>query len=385
MLVQLFLFFLALLALPDWYIYQTYIRHTAWKRVRFVYWLPAVCLLVSMSFVFSVYEPGPEGLQRMSCFILIFLCFVVPKVLFALIDWLMKPLRFLFGKRSPGTCVAGAVALAGLGAVIYGATEGKQHFQIREVTIRSDELPAGFDGYRIVQLSDIHTGSWTGNGAALQKAVALVNAQQADAVVFTGDLVNDLAIELDEFIPVLRELRGRDGVYSVLGNHDYSMYIQWENPEAQKANLQSLKEKIACMGWRLLLNEHVILHCGGDSIALVGVENSGNPPFPDYADLPQALAGTEGLYKVLLTHDPTHWRRNVLPESDVQLTLSGHTHEMQFRIFGISPSQFVYPEHNGLYREGNRCLFVNIGLGYLRFPLRLGAWPEITVLTLRKE
>lgn len=138
------------------------------------------------------------------------------------------------------------------------------------------------------------------------------------------------------------------------------------------------------MGWKMLNNDHVILHHHGDSIALAGVENSGNPPFPNHGDLQKALKGTEGMYKILMSHDPTHWHREVLPESDVQLMLSGHTHEMQFSLFGFSLAKFVYPEHNGLYQEGKQSLFVNIGLGYLMFPMRLGAWPEITVITLHK-
>ena len=173
-------------------------------------------------------------------------------------------------------------------------------------------------------------------------------------------------------------------MYSVLGNHDYSPYIKWETKEAQEANLNSLKSKQAAMGWKILNNDHVILHHHGDSIALAGVENSGNPPFPNYGDMQKALKGTEGMYKILMSHDPTHWHREVLPESDVQLMLSGHTHEMQFSLFGFSPAKFVYPEHNGLYQEGKQSLFVNIGLGYLMFPMRLGAWPEITVITLHK-
>lgn len=384
MLIKLFLFFLVLLVLPDLYIYKTYIKRVSQKWIRWAYWLPTAFLLAGMLLVFSIHEPRPESMQRLSNFLLIFLCFAVPKALFVIVMLFMKLLYIISGKKLYGGYVAGALALSSLVYVLYGATEGKQHFQVREVTIDSDELPAGFDGYRIVQISDIHSGSWTGNGAALQKAVNLINDQHADLVLFTGDLVNNVATELDEFMPIFKQLNAKDGVYAVLGNHDYSPYIEWETESAKEANLKSLKEKQAAMGWKLLNNEHVIIRHNGDSIALVGVENSGNPPFPNHGDLPKALLGTEGMYKVLMSHDPTHWRREVLPESDVQLMLSGHTHEMQFSIFGFSPAKYVYPEHNGLYREGKQALFVNIGLGYLMFPMRLGAWPEITVITLRK-
>lgn len=384
MLIKLFLFFLVLLVLPDLYIYKAYIRRVSQRWIRWAYWLPSAFLLLGMILIFSIYEPRPESMQRLSNFLIIFLCFAVPKALFVIVILFMKLLYLISGRKLYGGYVAATLALASLVYVLYGVTEGKQHFQIREVTISSDELPAAFNGYRIVQISDIHSGSWTGNGGALQEAVDMINAQQPDLVLFTGDLVNNVSEELDEFIPILGQLKGKDGVYSVLGNHDYSPYIKWKTETAQEANLNSLKEKEAAMGWKLLNNEHIILHHNGDSIALVGVENSGNPPFPNHGDLPKALKGTEGMYKILMSHNPTHWRREVLPESDVQLMLSGHTHEMQFSIFGFSPAKYVYPEHNGLYREGKQSLFVNIGLGYVMFPMRLGAWPEITVITLRK-
>lgn len=384
MLIKLFLFFLVLLVLPDLYIYKAYIRRVSQRWIRWAYWLPSAFLLLGMILIFSIYEPRPESMQRLSNFLIIFLCFAVPKALFVIVILFMKLLYLISGRKLYGGYVAATLALASLVYVLYGVTEGKQHFQIREVTISSDELPAAFNGYRIVQISDIHSGSWTGNGGALQEAVDMINAQQPDLVLFTGDLVNNVSEELDEFIPILGQLKGKDGVYSVLGNHDYFPYIKWKTETAQEANLNSLKEKEAAMGWKLLNNEHIILHHNGDSIALVGVENSGNPPFPNHGDLPKALKGTEGMYKILMSHNPTHWRREVLPESDVQLMLSGHTHEMQFSIFGFSPAKYVYPEHNGLYREGKQSLFVNIGLGYVMFPMRLGAWPEITVITLRK-
>lgn len=387
MLLKLFLFFLALLLLPDLYIYKVYIHPaTTRKWIRRSYWLPMFLLLAGMATAFTLYDPQPENMHRFGLFLVLFLCIAVPKAFFSIVSLILCPLsRLLTGNRRYGGYIAGLVAVGLLGYILYGATEGKQHFQVKNVTISSEELPTGFDGYRIVQISDIHSGSWTGNSAALQKAVRLINDQQADLILFTGDLVNNMATEVDEFMSVLSQMHGKDGIYSVLGNHDYSPYIQWETEAARIANLQSLKRKQAAMGWTMLHNAHVILHHGGDSIALLGVENSGNPPFPNYGDLPKALRDTEGMYKILMSHDPSHWRREVVPRGDVQLTLSGHTHEMQFCIFGFSPARYVYPEHNGLYCEGKQFLYVNIGLGHLMFPLRLGAWPEITVITLHKE
>lgn len=384
MLIKLFVFFFLLLVLPDWYIYRAYIRHVSQRWIKRAYWMPTGFLLLGMGLIFSIHEPMPESMYQLSNFLLVYLCFAVPKAMFVIVILLMKLLYLISGRKLYGGYVAATLALASLAYVIYGATEGKQHFQVREVTIAYRDLPEAFDGYRILQLSDIHSGSWARNGKALQKAVDMANSRQPDLVAFTGDIVNNIAGELDEFMPILGQLKGKDGVYSVLGNHDYSTYIKWESEAAQQANLDSLKSKQARMGWQLLNNEHVILRRGKDSIALAGVENSGAPPFPNHGDLPKALKGTEGMFQILLSHDPSHWQREVLPESDVRLMLAGHTHEMQFSIFGFSPSRFVYPEHNGLYRKGDQALFVNIGLGYLMFPMRLGAWPEITVITLRK-
>lgn len=385
MLLKLGLFFTLLLLLPDWYIDRKLLRHTEYKGLRIFYWVPSGLLLAGMLFIFTLYRPGPDAMQQLSYFLIVFLCFSVPKALFVLMHLLLRGIARLTGKKLYGEQLAGTLALASLIYIIYGATAGKENFTVREVTFESPDLPIGFDGYRILQLSDLHTGSWKGNGRALQRAVDLCNQQQADVIVFTGDLVNNLASELKEFIPVLSGLKAKDGVFSVLGNHDYSPYIKWESPEMQQRNLEQLMEYEQEMGWKLLMNEHRMLYSGKDSIVLAGVENSGQPPFPNKGDLKKTLTGTEGLFKVLLSHDPTHWKREVLPQSDVQLMLAGHTHNMQFSLLGWSPSGLVYPEHEGLYISGGRGLYVNIGLGYLMFPMRLGAWPEITVITLKRK
>lgn len=385
-LIRTLLFLLLLLLLPDWYIYRRFVRRLSLRWMRTVYWIPTVLLLVGMLIVGLSHDFHPSSMQRLSSYILVFLLFAFPQAVFTIFSLILSPVRLIKRKCRTSEYIACAAALYALGALIYGATEGKQHFKVREVTIAYEDLPPAFDGYRILQLSDIHSGSWTGNTKALQKAIDICNAQQADLAVFTGDMINNMATELDEFVPALSRLKTKDGVYSVLGNHDYSPYVHWQSKEARNANLSSLINKQNHMGWHLLINDHVMLHRGQDSIVIAGVENSGNPPFPDRGDLSQALSDEcKGVFTVLLSHDPTHWRRNILPETDVQLTLSGHTHEMQFSLFGFCPIMFVYPEHNGLYREGNQALFVNIGLGYVMFPLRIGAWPEITVITLRKD
>lgn len=372
-LLLLFLFFIVLMGLPDWYIYRRYVSR--WKQVwmRRLYWLPSTLLLIGMFITFGTYEPRPEAMNRLSLLLIVFLCINVPKAIFALLPPLCK------------SHIGLAIALFTMAYLVFGATEGKQHFQVKEVTIESEALPRGFDGYRIVQLSDIHTGSWGNDTAPMLKAVNIINRLQPDLIVFTGDLVNNLASELDAFIPVFSQLKAKHGVYSVLGNHDYSTYIKWDTPQQQEAQLDSLKAKQARMGWTLLNNRHVKLHQQNDSIALIGVENSGRPPFPDHARLSEAMTGTAGMFQILLSHDPSHWRREVLPKTDIQLMLAGHTHAMQTRIFGFTPAQFVYPENDGLYQEGEQMLYVNIGLGHLLYPMRLGAWPEITLLTLKAK
>ena len=370
---ELFLFFIVLMALPDWYIYRHYIRHWKNKWMRLSYWIPSVSLLIAMGYIFGGFAPE-SSLSALGVFLVVFLCINVPKALFSILMPLVKK-----------TAIGLGIALLAMAYLIFGATEGKRYFQVKETTIESKDVPQGFDGYRIVQLSDMHVGSWNGNTQAMEKAVSIINDLQPDLIVFTGDLVNNLASELDNFIPVFSKLKAKDGVYSVLGNHDYSTYIHWENPEDQKEELVRLKQKQAEMGWTMLNNRHVKLYNQNDSIALIGVENSGRPPFPDYAKLSEAMQGTEGMFQILLSHDPTHWRREVLPQTDIELMLAGHTHAMQTKIFGFTPAQFIYEENDGLYQEGEQMLYVNIGLGHLLYPMRLGAWPEITLLTLRKS
>ena len=372
-LFELFLFFIVLMALPDWYIYRHYIRHWKNKWMRLSYWIPSVSLLVAMGYIFGGFAPE-SSLSALGVFLVVFLCINVPKALFSLLMPLVKK-----------TAIGLGIALLTMAYLIFGATEGKQYFQVKKTTIESKDVPQAFDGYRIVQLSDMHVGSWNGNTQAMEKAVSIINDLQPDLIVFTGDLVNNLASELDNFIPVFSKLKAKDGVYSVLGNHDYSTYIHWENPEDQKEELVRLKQKQAEMGWTMLNNQHIKLYNQNDSIALIGVENSGRPPFPDYAKLSEAMQGTEGMFQILLSHDPTHWRREVLPQTDIELMLAGHTHAMQTKIFGFTPAQFIYEENDGLYQEGEQMLYVNIGLGHLLYPMRLGAWPEITLLTLRKS
>jgi predicted MPP superfamily phosphohydrolase len=256
--------------------------------------------------------------------------------------------------------------------------------------LKFPNLPAGFHGFRMLQISDLHTGSFNSD-AHLKEAVALINKQEADVVFFTGDLVNNVADELVPYTNVLSQIRGKMGVYSVLGNHDYGDYVRWENDEEKIENLERLKHMQARMGWRLLMNEHVPLERNGDKIALLGIENWGmRAGFPKYGKMYKAYPGSEQYpFKVLLSHDPSHWEGEVLEKYPaIDLMLSGHTHGMQFGVnlpgLKWSPVQYVYKQWSGLYKKGTQNLYVNVGLGFLGYPGRVGFLPEITVFELQK-
>lgn len=267
----------------------------------------------------------------------------------------------------------------------YGFFFGWRHIIVRRAVCRSALLPASFDGYKVLQLSDIHIGTYLRNRGFITKLVRLVNDQHADLVVFTGDLVNVSAEEVIPFQHALGQIKAKDGVYSIMGNHDYCEYIPVRterNIEKNQTVLRYLEGKI---GWKLLLNSHVLIHRGEDAIAVIGVENISRPPFQDYGDLKKAMAGLPaGMFKILLSHDPSHWRRGVLHQTDIALTLSGHTHAGQIRVGHWSPSRAAYQEWGGAYEEGGSMLYVSTGIGGT-VPFRLGAWPEVNVITLKAE
>lgn len=381
-LLRVAIFFLLMLLLPDWYIHRVYIRCKKNKLYSRLLWWPTIGLLLLLAIFIALHDILHD---YFGIYLIVTLCFCIPKLTFVLFSLILRGINKISGLKIPHATISTLPALAMLGYILFGAIKGKENFKVREVIFTSANLPEEFDGYRVMQLSDIHSGSWKGNPEALKKAIDLCNRQNADLALFTGDLVNSRSDELLEFTEIFSELKTKDGVYSVLGNHDYGTYVKWNSEADRIANIDSLIARENRMGWRMLNNSHTIIRRGNDSIAVIGVENSGRPPFPDYARLKEASAGTEGMFQILMSHDPTHWRRQILPESDIELTLSGHTHDMQITFFGLSVSSFIYPEHNGMYMEGERGLYVNIGLGHVLFPMRLGAWPEITVITLKKK
>lgn len=249
-------------------------------------------------------------------------------------------------------------------------------------------LPASFDGLKIVQLSDIHAGSFT-DPLAVERGIKMVMEQQPDLILFTGDLVNNLASEMDDYWPLFAQLKAPLGVFSITGNHDYADYVQWESLEQKRANFEKLKAVHAQMGWQLLMNQHVVITRNQSSIGIIGIENwSAKSRFPKYGNFKKAFAGAAEIpFSILLSHDPSHWRAEILEQyPTVALTLSGHTHGMQFgfEIPGLqwSPVQYVYNEWAGLYKHAKQALYVNRGFGFIGYPGRVGILPEITVIEL---
>jgi len=272
-------------------------------------------------------------------------------------------------------------------SLVYGILKGGYRYKIHRSSISFKNLPESFRGLKIVHISDMHIGSFT-NSAPLEKAFSLIMQEEADLIVFTGDLVNNKYTETDGFLETLKKLKAPMGVFSIFGNHDYGDYIPWDSIEEKEKAQESLKKVHGEAGWKLLWDEFTEIEKNGEKIALLGVQNWGARGFAKYGDLSKTHKGTEQYpFKILLSHDPSHWDKEVSKKyKDIDLTLSGHTHGFQFGIeipgFKWSPSKYIYPHWAGLYQQGNQYLYVNRGLGFLGYPGRLGIWPEITVITL---
>ena len=294
------------------------------------------------------------------------------------------------GRRKFVSTLALGLAAIPFGSLLYGMFKGKYNYKVLTYEINFPDLPEAFDGYQITQISDVHSGSFD-NLKKVKYAIDLINQQKSDAIFFTGDLVNNTADEMEACQKLFGELKAKDGVFSVLGNHDYGDYVRWDSPQEKKENLNRLKSIQKQMGWKLLLNEHTYIRKGDAKLAVVGVENWGKGGFVKHGDLDRAAAElSKEEFKILLSHDPSYWQEKIKAhEKEFQLTLSGHTHGMQFGIeipgwFKWSPVKYRYENWAGLYKEFNRYLYVNRGFGYLAYPGRVGMWPEITVLKLKK-
>ena len=265
----------------------------------------------------------------------------------------------------------------------YGALIERNCFRIKEVEVSFKNLPAEFEGYRIAHISDIHSRSFKDREKHLQKAADKINSLNPDMIAFTGDLITLSPDEMEGLIPALGSLTAKDGVFSVLGNHDYSIYSDGSAQEQQK-HMEDLIAKEKALGWDLLLDENRIIRRGNGSIAVIGVQNtSPSKHFPSKGDLKRASEGTEGVFRIVLSHDPMHWESEIVGQ-DYPLTLSGHTHAMQLSILGWSPSSLLFDQNRGLYRTRDQAIYVNPGLGETIFPARIGVRPEITLITLRR-
>ncbi|MGJ1447397.1 metallophosphoesterase [Sphingobacterium spiritivorum] len=389
---RLFLILLLFLV-ADVYFYQAVSTLTLNTWIRAIYWSVDVLLFAGIIAIVFLRKAG-NNLQRfIPMLITAMLVIFIPKLFSFPILLAEDIVRLLRGFPARSLYVSEAtlaLAVIMILIILFGLTRGKHFYRVRKETLYFPDLPEVFDGFTITQLSDIHSGSLN-DIKGVQKGIDLANAQNSDLLLFTGDLVNNMATEMDPWIPYFTKLKAPYGKYSVLGNHDYGDYIRWDNKEAKEANLNRLKEIHAETGFRLLLNEAVIINKQGQSIALVGVENWGKGGFHQYGDLKEATAHIpDDAFKILMSHDPSHWDEVTVDHNQhVHLTLAGHTHGMQFGIelFGFkwSPIQYFYKQWAGLYQRDGKYLYVNRGFGYHGLKGRVGVWPEITVLTLKRK
>ena len=399
--------FIVFYVLIDIYAFQAVKTLTNSNWIYFGYLI--LSLLVLGNFIFQWSQPSPEGQfagGRGTSMGLV-LSFIIGKLILTLFMFGEDISRFLIAeyqnlvppskssfslssRRLFLSQIALGIAAIPFASLLYGMYQGKYNYKVLKYSLYFEDLPAAFDGYRITQISDIHSGSFD-NKKKIEYAVGLINEQESDTVLFTGDLVNNLAVEMDPWISVFSKIEAKDGVFSILGNHDYGDYVTWESNKAKLDNVQAVKNVHSKMGWDLLLNEHRFIQKSGQRIALVGVENWGSGGFKKLGDLDLAgkgLAPEE--FKILLSHDPSYWQEKIKSDpNNYQLTLSGHTHGMQFGIeipgwFKWSPIQYRYENWVGIYEEFGRYINVNRGFGYLAYPGRVGIWPEISVIELRK-
>lgn len=381
--------------------YQAIKTLTQVSWVRTLYWVISLSVYGYMAFEMSTFDKSTDKAFKIRLLASLFLIFVLPKiflVIFLLIDDILR--MFTFGyqylKTGNSDYVERRKFLSlmglGLGALFAGLFTdgiffGKFRHKVRKVKLKIAHLPNSFKGYKILQISDVHSGSFS-DPAKLQKAIHLINEQNADLIVFTGDMVNTLSSEFKPFIELFSSIQSKDGKLSVLGNHDYGDYHKWENTQLKQKNFEDLLKYEKQAGFDILLNENRIIEKNGEKIYILGVENWGLPPFPQYGDLEKSMLNVpKDAVKILMSHDPTHFDEVVKKHpSHVHITLSGHTHGMQFGIdlknIKWSPAQFRYKKWADLYESNGRYLYVNRGFGVIGYPGRVGVLPEITVFEL---
>ncbi|QHS56169.1 metallophosphoesterase [Mucilaginibacter sp. 14171R-50] len=412
--LKIFLIISAITLLMDWYVFNGLRTFTAdWQSrpLRQLVTWGFLVVSVGVTVVFLLGLGSMSSARGMTPFhewmLSLFLTFFVTKLVFLIVLSLGDLVRFFYGiaravstDSKPGgaffpsrrkfiTEIAILVAAIPFTSFFYAMFRGKYDYKVHRQTIYFDDLPDAFDGFTITQLSDIHSGSFD-NVKAMQRGIDLAKAQKSDLFVFTGDLVNNAAWEIEQYIDRFGQIKAPYGQYSILGNHDYGDYIHWDSEQEKRANLAKLKQHHADLGYRLLLNENVVLEKGGQKLSLIGVENWGDG-FIQLGDIDRAVEGVDAnAFKILLSHDPSHWEKIVKQHpANVHLTLAGHTHGAQFGVEAAnlrwSPVKYRYPDWAGLVKHDNRYLYINRGFGFLAFSGRLGIWPEVTVLTLKKR
>ena len=389
MITRIAILLILMAVVPDLYIDRRFLRRIKGRRAmlrRLLWWLPTLGMIAyTMVFVFDR-QFAPSDIKILNVYLFLVGLLITPKCLFALcsaIGWGVK--KMIRRKANYGNIVGVVMVVLNWYVLFYGSFVGFDQITVREMTYESAELPESFDGYRIVQFSDAHVGTYIGGREHLLRAVVdTINAQSPDMVVFAGDLQNREPQEIRPFVDVLGGIKAKDGVFSVIGNHDYADYIE-ATPDIKEENEKETRELERKMGWRLLVNEHEVVRRGADSIVIAGLDNDGDgKKFPQRGDVRKALEGvSDRAFVVMAEHDPTCWRRKILPESRAQLTLSGHTHAMQFMIGNWSPASFVYKEWGGVFYEGARALIVSTGIGGF-IPFRFGVPGEIVVITMRR-
>lgn len=366
---------------------RSYLRKTIWSKIHAIVAILSTIALIAL--MLMPVRSGDDNVVRVAMWtVYTLISLYLPKYLFVIFDILSRvPLMFK-GHQKKGFSIAGAVIGFILFIVMWwGALINRFNSQIEYVVIEDARLPKSFNNYSIVQISDLHLGTYGNDTTYISKIVDEVNELNADVILFTGDIVNRNSNELRPFIKTLSRLKAKHGVYSILGNHDYGDYEDWNTPAEKEANMQALKDMQASMGWKMLNNAHEALTIGNDSIILIGVENIGDAPFPTYGDLNKAYSTpSDNQYKILMSHNPAHWTNDIENNkaNNIALTLAGHTHAMQTEICGLSPAYFRYRTWGGMYNDDlNHRLYVNIGIGTVGFPARIGATPEITHFTLK--
>lgn len=383
MIARISIIILLVTLLPDIYMYRRYVKRrlgNVWARIA--WWLPTLLITVSTIGVSLTRDFAPHNLTLFNTYLFITALVVLPKFSFVLCSLAGRlARRMLKLRRNWGNYVGLVLVLAELYILFHGTMVGTDRLNVRQVTIEFDDLPKAFDGYRIAQFTDVHLGSM--KDELMLRAVTAIDDMRPDLIVFTGDIQNMGPDELPRFAQTLKRLKAKDGVMSVLGNHDYSRYVNLPPDEALR-NERMTRDFETSVGWQLLLNDNRIVRRGSDSIVIAGGENDGRPPFPAKADLKKAMRGIHAKsFVMMLQHDPSAWRRHILPLTNAQLTLSGHTHGGQISLFGLRPTELVGKEDDGLYVEGKRKLFVSTGLGGF-VPFRFYMNPEVVEITLKK-